>query len=129
VTDMPPPTPAPPATPTPPSPFNDERQMPLIIYILYLAAFATGITAIVGVVLAYVNKDSAPEWLQSHYRFQIYTFWIGILFMVASTVLVFVVIGVFLWIATIVWYVVRCAMGLNYLLKTEAYPRPTTWMV
>ena len=51
-----------------------------IVYILYLVSLLFGITGIIGVVMAYINKDDAPEWLQTHYQFQIRTFWIGALF-------------------------------------------------
>ena len=48
-----------------------------LVYILYLVSLLIGITAIVGLIIAYVNRDDAPGWLQTHYRFQIRTFWIG----------------------------------------------------
>ena len=51
-----------------------------IVYILYLVSLLFGITGIIGVVMAYINKDDAPEWVQTHYQFQIRTFWIGALF-------------------------------------------------
>ncbi|MXZ09042.1 MAG: hypothetical protein F4Y79_06295, partial [Gemmatimonadetes bacterium] len=46
-----------------------------IVYILYLAELVVGITGLIGVIMAYVNRSDAPEWLASHYRFQIRTFW------------------------------------------------------
>jgi len=67
--------------------------MALIVYITYLAAFAFPPLAIAGVVLAYVNRDTAPDWLKSHFTFQIYTFWIGLLFIAVSCVLMAVLIG------------------------------------
>ena len=51
-----------------------------IVYILYLVSLVVGITGIVGVIMAYVNRADAPEWVQTHYRFQIRTFWIGLLY-------------------------------------------------
>ncbi|HIF9240904.1 TPA: DUF4870 family protein [Photobacterium damselae] len=45
-----------------------------IIYILYLVGLVIGVTGIVGVIMAYVNKGDAPQWLQDHFRFQIRTF-------------------------------------------------------
>jgi uncharacterized membrane protein len=33
-----------------------------------------GITGVIGVVMAYINKDDAAEWLKTHYQFQIRTF-------------------------------------------------------
>src|SRR5579862_5866741 len=42
-----------------------------IVYILYLVSLVFGVTGIVGVIMAYVNRSDAPEWVQTHYRFQI----------------------------------------------------------
>ncbi len=51
-----------------------------LIYILYLVSLIVGITSLSGVVMAYLNRDDAPELVKSHYRFQIRTFWFGLLF-------------------------------------------------
>jgi uncharacterized membrane protein len=115
----------PPAT----SPLSDERQMAMIVYICYLAAFIVGVTGIVGLVLAYINRDTAPDWLKSHYTFQIRTFWIGLVFSFVSFVLCFLLIGFLLLFATFVWFVVRCAMGIDKLVKREPYPNPQAWIV
>ncbi len=103
--------------------------MALIIYILYLAAFLNGVTAIVGLVLAYVSRDTAPEWLKSHYTFQIRTFWIDLLYFSVSIPLCFILIGVPLLIAAMVWFVVRCALGISRLMRSEPYPTPLSWVV
>ena len=102
--------------------------MAIIVYIAYLAGFAFPPLAIAGLVLAYVNRETAPDWLKSHYTFQIYTFWIGLLFAFVSLVLCVVLIGFLLMFATVAWYVIRCALGINRLLLREAYPNPTTWI-
>jgi uncharacterized membrane protein len=98
------------------------------IYILYLVSFVVGITCLIGVVMAYVNKDSAPEWLQSHYRYQVRTFWIGLLYAAigALTTLVVVGFGVLLFLA--VWFIVRCAKGLKHVQAGEPMPQPATWL-
>lgn len=115
--------------PPPTSASSDERQMALIIYILYLVACAAGVTAIVGVVMAYVSRSTAPDWLKSHYTFQIRTFWIGLLYFTVSIALCVVLIGIPLVVASFIWYIVRCAMGLSRLLRNEPYPTPESWTV
>jgi len=102
--------------------------MAMIVYIAYLAAFAFPPLSLAGVVLAYINRDAAPDWLKSHYTFQIYTFWIGLLFSFVSFVLCFVLIGFLLFFATLAWWVIRCALGINRLMQREAYPNPVTWI-
>jgi uncharacterized membrane protein len=67
-----------------------------MIYILYILGFFTGITSLVGVVLAYTNRDHAAEPFKSHLSYQIRIFWRGITFMVAIFILnlIFTAIGV-----------------------------------
>jgi uncharacterized membrane protein len=126
----PPTPPAPPPTTPPPAAAvtHDERQMAFVIYILYLAHFVP-VTPIVGVVLAYVERATAPAWLQSHYLFQIRTFWIGLLYMVVSLVLCVILIGFPLLLATWIWFIVRCAVGLSRLMRNEPYPNPESWTI
>ena len=64
-----------------------------IIYILYLVGIVIGITGIIGVIMAYINKTDAPAWLQSHYQFQVRTFWIGFLYLIIGGILTLAVIG------------------------------------
>jgi|TARA_Y100000780_G_C13536825_1_gene359862 uncharacterized membrane protein len=99
-----------------------------IVYILYLVGLVIGVTGIVGVVLAYVNKSSAPDWLKSHYQFQIRTFWIGALYMFIGAVLSIVLIGWLVLLFWLVWLIVRCIKGLQALDKQQPHPNPTGWM-
>ena len=49
-------------------------------YILYIIGFFTGITALVGVVLAYSNRDAATATFRSHFDWQIKIFWRSVRF-------------------------------------------------
>lgn len=111
------------------SPLSDERQMAFVIYLVYLAALAFPPLSIAGLVLAYVNRETAPDWLKSHHQFQVRTFWIGLLYGGVAFVLCFLLIGLPLMLAAIVWYIVRCALGLDRLLKRQPYPQPESWLV
>jgi len=127
--ESPTPPPPPPASPPPVAAVShDERQMAFVIYILYLAHIVP-VTPIVGLVLAYVERGSAPAWLQSHYLFQIRTFWIGLLYSVVSLVLCVILIGFPLLLATWIWFIVRCAVGLSRLMRSEPYPTPESWTI
>jgi uncharacterized membrane protein len=99
-----------------------------LIYILYLVSFVVGITFLVGLVMAYVNKDSAPEWLQSHYRYQIRTFWIGLLYGTVSAIATLAVIGLVGLAFLAVWIIVRCAKGLRGVQAGEPVPNAGTWL-
>lgn len=98
-----------------------------IVYILYLVAILIGITSLIGVIVAYINKSDAPAWLASHYRFQIRTFWIGLLYLFLGVLLVGIGVGWLIIIFLVAWLIIRCAKGIKYLDRGAAYPNPTTW--
>lgn len=115
----------PPSTPAPQAAPSDTSAK--IIYILYLASLVLGVTSLVGVIMAYVNVGDAPEPLKSHYRFQIRTFWIGLLYGAIGLVLTLVAVGVLVLVFVAVWLVVRCVKGLKALDRREGYPNVETW--
>lgn len=122
------PTTIPPAPQAPaPQPAQSDTSAK-IIYVLYLLSLVVGVTSLVGVIMAYVNAGDAPEPLKSHYRFQIRTFWIGLLYGVVGVLLTFVAVGVLVLVFTAVWLIVRCVKGLKALDRREPYPNPTTWL-
>lgn len=146
-------TPAP--VPTPPASSGVTLQKPVMIGILFLANFLTGVTVFAGVVLAYIwrNEDEAQEWEKTHYTYLIRTFWVGlvwaILFFVAYFALVFgmilqaeqgspggppltffasifVMIGIGFLMAA--WFVTRSIMSLVKAAGRKPMPRPKTWL-
>ena len=126
MTDTPPP---PPPFPPANAPLNDERQMAFVVYLCYLASFVVQPLSLVGVVLAYVYRDAAPDWLKAHYTYQIRTFWIGLLYLAVSVLLCFVLIGFVLLLACMAWFVVRCALGIDRILKREPPANPLSWLI
>ena len=59
---------------------SSSQRLTLIIYVLYLASFFVGITAIAAIIINYLKKDEvANTYLASHFRWQIRTFWFGVL--------------------------------------------------
>ena len=71
--------------------------------------------------MASVNKADAPAWLQTHYRFQIRTFWIGLLTLI-------IVVGFFWLMFVFVWWIVRCVKGMQALSLGQPYERPASWL-
>ena len=78
--------------------------------------------------MAYVNRNDAPDWLKSHYQFQIRTFWIGALYLFIGVLLSQFIIGLLILLFWLLWLIVRCARGIKYLDRREAHPDPTGWM-
>ena len=99
-----------------------------LVYILYLVGLVFGITGIIGVIVAYVNKGDGPDWLQSHYRFQIRTFWMGFVYLLIGSVLSVVVIGWFVILFWVVWLIIRSVKGLKQLGLAQPVQDEKTWM-
>jgi uncharacterized membrane protein len=101
-------------------------------YVFYLAGFLL-LPAVVGVIVAYNARRTAPGWLQSHYLFQIRTFWIGLVGTMAAGALLFsgklTLAGLVLGLLLIVWMEMRSALGFINVVKLRALHRPRTWLL
>ena len=104
-----------------------ERGNANLIYILYLVGIAAGITAVVGVVMAYMAKDDAPDWLRSHYRNQIHIFWKAILYSIVAALLCIVLIGFILIPLVLLWYIIRVVKGMQALSREAPVADPASW--
>lgn len=99
-----------------------------IVYILYLVALVSGITGIIGVVMAYIYKNDAADWVQDHYRWQIRTFWIGLLISFIGSILAFIGIGFIILFLLAIWMIIRCVKGLQALDKGQPLPDSGSWL-
>jgi uncharacterized membrane protein len=116
--------------PSPASAAGFEFNNPTIISLLYLASFVTGITGLVGVVLAFVWRgEPKAEWEASHYDYLIRTFWIFLIGTIVGVILTIVLIGIPILIAVSVLVVVRCVMSLLAAQKRLPMPNPGSWTV
>jgi len=121
---------------------DEDKVLPIVVYALYLLGFTNGLTFLVGLIVAYVNRDAAGPVNASHYTFAIRTFWLsiwwfligGALFLVGLALAVLligipmIIIGSTIMAVVGIWFIARCVLGLVYLLKGEAYPRPRAWL-
>jgi len=106
-----------------------NTQLALIVYILYLVAYVVGITAVIGVIIAHVQVGTtADPMLASHYRFQIRTFWIGVLYLVVGVILAFVLIGFLVLLWWFIWSLIRTIKGLLLLNENRPIRDPGSWM-
>jgi len=97
---------------------SDSTTTAKLIYILFLLGLIPAfglVTSIIGVVLAYVNKEGSDHWLQSHYRYQISTFWLSLIFSLIGWLLSTIVIGYFILLVWLFWLIIRCAKGMKNL--------------
>ncbi len=83
-----------------------------VVYVLQAISFFIGITFIVGVIVNYIKKSTVEgTWLESHFRWQIRTFWFSLLWSIIGFVLVFVLIGYVVLAADALWVIYRIARG------------------
>lgn len=99
-----------------------------IVYILYLVGLIIQVTHLIGVVVAYIYRHDGPDWVRTHYRFQIRTFWIGLLYLVIGVVTLHVLIGGLILFLTLIWFIVRCVKGLRFLGHAQPYDNVTSWL-
>lgn len=99
------------------------KSLTQVVYVLYALSYFTGITAIVGIIINYVKlEDAAGTWLESHFRWQIRTFWFGLLWAVIGVITAFVLIGFAILFANFVWIIYRIVKG--WLNLNDGKPMP-----
>lgn len=123
------------------------RTKAIIIYVLYFFGFLWILPTIAGVIMAYTSKANAPSEWQSHFRFQIWTFWINAAVVLLFAYAVFwsgaggdvaaeasnraavwtraaILFG--LGIVWVVWNLFRIIRGFGFAMDGRAHPQPAT---
>ena len=93
-----------------------------------VGAFLTGWPSLIAVVLNYVKRSEVRgTWLDSHFSWQIRTFWFALLWLAIGGVLFATVIGIpfaiVLWLATGIWVLYRIIRGWLALPSQKELPR------
>jgi uncharacterized membrane protein len=117
----------PPSAPPPPLVSNNELVM--VVYILYLVGFFTGITALAGVIIAHMQIGRSDPVSDTHFQFQIRTFWIGLLYVVVGAITAVVVVGLLILLWWFVWTLIRCIKGLLAVNAWEPIANPKSWLL
>jgi uncharacterized membrane protein len=88
------------------------RSLAALVYGLQLAVTLTGVSPVAGVIINYVKRDAvAGTWLESHFRWQIRTFWIAAAWTAIGVVLLMVFIGIFVLGVAAMWFLYRAIKG------------------
>ena len=86
-------------------------------------SFLIGWPSLIAVILNYVKRSEARgTWLESHFRWQIRTFWFGLLWGVIGGLLAFVLVGFAILFAAAVWIIYRIVKG--WLCLADGKPLP-----
>ena len=96
--------------------------------VLIVTAFLFGWPSIIAVILNYVKRsDVRGTWLDSHFSWQIRTFWYSLLWLIVGTVLFITVVGIpvayVIWWVTGIWVLYRIIRGA--LALSSERPMPT----
>jgi uncharacterized membrane protein len=95
---------------------------------LVITAFLTGWPSIIAVIINYVKRSEVREtWLDSHFSWQLRTFWFALLWLLVGAVLLITVVGIpfaiGLWLAVGIWVLYRIIRGWLALNSRQALPR------
>jgi len=100
----------------------------LVVYILYLVGFMNGLTAIIGAIIAYLQRDQGDPVVQSHFQFQFRTFLIGLMYVGIAAATLHVGLGFLVLLWWLVWTLTRCIKGLLALNAGAPIANPTSWL-
>ena len=92
--------------------FERLKTITAVVYALQAAAYFTGLTALVAVIINYVKLDDVRgSWLESHFRWQIRTFWWALLWFGIAALLWIVFVGMIVAGAAGIWVIYRIVKG------------------
>ena len=77
---------------------------------------------------AHVKVADAEPMVQSHYRFQIRTFWIGLLYLAIGIPLCLVLIGIPILAWWFIWSLIRIAKGILLVNEHKPIANPGSWL-
>mgnify|MGYP006332894091 CR=1 FL=1 len=89
------------------------KTLTMVVYALQVLSVFVGITAIVGVIINYVKREDAAGTLyESHFDWQIRTFWWGLIWSVVGFILLFAFgLGLLVWFVAGIWALYRVIKG------------------
>jgi len=92
-----------------------------------VTAFLSGWPSILAVFLNYARRDATRDtYLESHFRWQIRTFWFALLWLLVCAILVFTIIAIPLALIMVVvvglWVLYRMLRGVFRLIDAQAMP-------
>src|SRR5262249_56540757 len=105
-----------------------DSNLAVIVYVLYCVGYFTGISALIGVLIAHLKVDDADPVPRSHYQFQIRTFWIGLLYLATGTLLSIILIGIPILIWWYAWSLIRITKGIVRINGYRPIANPASWL-
>jgi uncharacterized membrane protein len=86
------------------------------------------VSAVIGLIIATMQIERADPVSRSHFRFQVRTFWIGLLYAAVGAITLYLAIGAVILLWWVVWTAIRCVKGLLLLNAGEPIAEPESWL-
>ena len=109
-------------------PIVSDNILAVVVYLLYGVGYFTGISALIGVIIAHVKVHDTDPVLRSHYQFQIRTFWIGLLYLAIGIPLCMVLIGIPVLGWWLLWSLIRIIKGIMSVNEYKPIVNPRSWL-
>ncbi|GAB2512623.1 DUF4870 family protein [Microbulbifer agarilyticus] len=102
---------------------RSARDIATLVYLIQAISIFTAVPFFVGVIINYVKRGDVRGTLaESHFRWQIRTFWYSLLWFVIGWATVWILIGFAVWAISWIWVVYRVVRGwLNLADNRPAY--------
>lgn len=95
-----------------PDPLRPARNAATLVYALQALAVPLPVTLLVGVIINYVKRGSAAgTWIDSHFQWQINTFWGFVLWVAAVALAAPLNLGTLVAVLAVIWLIYRFAKG------------------
>lgn len=103
-----------------PERFQSAKNITTAVYALQALSFLFGFTFLVAVIINYVKLDDVRDsWLESHFRWQIRTFWFSVLWFTIGFITYFILIGYLVLFVASIWLVYRIVKGWIWLSENK----------
>ena len=91
---------------------DNLKNLTQLVYILQAISLVVGVTSIAGIILNYLKRDEVKgTFLESHFNWQIKTFWYMLIGVIVGWLLALVLVGFLVWAVVGLWYIYRIVKG------------------
>ena len=102
---------------------DSSKTIAMIVYGLQAIAIFTGLPMLVAVILNYIKLDDVRgTWVESHFRWQIRTFWFALLWTVVGLITAMILVGYLVLFANAIWVIYRVIKGALDLADNKPMP-------
>jgi len=108
---------------------EQNKSITQVIYGLYAASLVVGVTGIAAIIINYVKRgEVAGTIYESHFTWQIRTFWIGLGLSVLGWITIFILVGFLILLGTVVWFIYRIVIGWLRLSEGKPIDKPEAFI-